>query len=1048
MAESNNFTLDRAKNALVSHDFALAARLYNSALAKNPDDVQILLALGSCYEKAKMDKKAQEPYLRILNIQPFNFEALNALGGVYRRLGKYNESVEVLEKALRTHQDDCSVYYNLGSTYKLMGDYDSASECFVEVMDVNPNDVLACNHLGTIQALKGNHTKALQTYWRALQIDSNHPVLHYNSALSYMALGKIEEAKKSMQNALKAKPGWPEALAGYADLLISERNYDDAEEVLSNGLKINPDNPLINTGFGRLCRKTGRFSDSEKYYRQSLSQKEGDITALTGLELLYERQGRSEAALKMLDEIKKASENQETFENTLRRAKLLIDQNNLREAGDVLRPLQNTHGTDSEYLNTLAQYYTRAGRTDKANGCCKKIAEISPENITYLRDCAAQNIRNENYKDAAKQLELYLDMNPGDAKAMELLGNVLESRGNYDEALEMWNKALEIEKNNPILLASVTRVGNRMNNSQSTMARVSEILDRASENLSAEELKESLRMYEQAVVVSSAEVPLAEEDKIADETLGGDIDEIETLDYDRLLQLEVTSGDVPDYDDEYREMLVEPVENIRSVDDERLQRSAMNDMPLLTPDMPMEFNPALARAQNYDPFEGAPAGNYSIGEKQDFMSVDGMDFEDDEDQIQYQNLKDDKPAPQAEPYMQPIQPQPVRQAPPQMPPAWYSQPEPSPVPAPEPAEKPAPQPQPVFRKEPELSSPEMPLDADDQIPAEPEENFAEDALFDQDLTEDLPEEIVLANDDEPDDEAENESDNVLSADDTENDGLSSLDSDAENEESYGDTEELFSDEDGTDGSAENAFETDASDADDVVDTEDAEDLTDAGEPVFDEPVMFDADSDLSMLPQSEPEPVDFEPVTEEALDLPEDYSPAEEENAAGPENEPPYKTAPQEDDLSRVKISSNPDAEKATIETVSNVVKRVMYMPTRKSYKNTADMFQDLRSLCSWLPPEAKDKFMHSLARLKLDYVISRLNGRPGLLAAAQALRKTGGMTSPASDVKTGSLLKTMSYMQTLTGALPDKVQGDLLGSEVSRIAEALEKANPDLPRT
>ncbi len=1022
MAESNNFTLDRAKNALVSHDFALAARLYNSALAKNPDDVQILLALGSCYEKAKMDKKAQEPYLRILNIQPFNFEALNALGGVYRRLGKYNESVEVLEKALRTHQDDCSVYYNLGSTYKLMGDYDSASECFVEVMDVNPNDVLACNHLGTIQALKGNHTKALQTYWRALQIDSNHPVLHYNSALSYMALGKIEEAKKSMQNALKAKPGWPEALAGYADLLISERRFNDAEEVLSNGLKINPDSHLINTGMGRLCRKTGRFTDSEKYYRQSLSQKEGDITALTGLELLYERQGRSEAALKMLDDIRKASEGQETFENTLRRAKLLIDQNNLREAGDVLRPLQESHGTDAEYLNTLAQYYTRAGRTDKANGCCKKIAEVSPENITYLRDCAAQNIRNENYNDAAKQLELYLDMNPGDAKAMELLGNVFENRGSYDEALEMWNRALEIEKNNPILLSSVTRVGNRMNNSQSTMARVSEILDRASENLSAEDLKESLRMYEQAVVVSSAEIPLAEEDKIADETLGGDIDEIESLDYDRLLQLEVSSGDVPDYDDEYREMLVEPVENIRSVDDERLQRSAMNDMPLLTPDMPMEFNPALARAQNYDPFEGAPAGNYSIGEKQDFMSVDGMDFEDDEDQIQYQNLKDDKPAPQPEPYMQPIQPQPVRQAPPQMQPAWDSQPVPAPAPVPDPAEKTVPQPAPAPKEASESPSYEEPIDAEDQISAEPVSDFAEDALFDQDLTEDLPEEIVLANDDSLEDDPENEaesdsSDESVSA----GDELSPFEPADESGESYGDTEELFSD--------------------------DSETAEDDGEPIFDEPAMFDADSDLSVLPQSEPEPVDFEAVTEDALDLPEDYS-EEKESAAGQKDEPPYKTAPAEDDLSRVQISSNPDAEKATIETVSNVVKRVMYMPTRKSYKNTADMFQDLRSLCSWLPPEAKDKFMHSLARLKLDYVISRLNGRPGLLAAAQALRKTGGMTSPAGDAKTGSLLKTMSYMQTLTGALPDKVQGDLLGSEVSRIAEALEKANPDLPRT
>ena len=142
MSDNNtNFTLERAENALLSRDFALAARLYKSVLKENENDKEILLKLGNCFVRANQDEKALDPFLQVLKIENTNFEALNSLGGIYRRLGKYEESVKVLEAALKLGKNVSEVNYNLGHTYKLMGYYDAAAESFYSVIEENPNDV-------------------------------------------------------------------------------------------------------------------------------------------------------------------------------------------------------------------------------------------------------------------------------------------------------------------------------------------------------------------------------------------------------------------------------------------------------------------------------------------------------------------------------------------------------------------------------------------------------------------------------------------------------------------------------------------------------------------------------------------------------------------------------------------------------------------------------------------------------------------------------------------------------------------------------------------
>jgi len=127
------------------------------------------------------------------------------------------------------------------------------------------------------------------------------------------------------------------------------------------------------------------------------------------------------------------------------------------------------------------------------------------------------------------------------------------------------------------------------------------------------------------------------------------------------------------------------------------------------------------------------------------------------------------------------------------------------------------------------------------------------------------------------------------------------------------------------------------------------------------------------------------------------------------------------------------------MDKVRSVLNEVWETPPIKPFATTSQMFSGLRDLCKYLPSSKYNEFMESLERMKLDYVISRLAGRPGLLAAAQTLREKGAVKTPKIQlVDEESINDTLAYMRTLVDELPNSHTAKTLGSKVSNVINGL----------
>ncbi len=112
------------------------------------------------------------------------------------------------------------------------------------------------------------------------------------------------------------------------------------------------------------------------------------------------------------------------------------------------------------------------------------------------------------------------------------------------------------------------------------------------------------------------------------------------------------------------------------------------------------------------------------------------------------------------------------------------------------------------------------------------------------------------------------------------------------------------------------------------------------------------------------------------------------------------------------------------------------------------ELLKKLLELCEYLPEQEKKDFMSSPVRMKIEYLISKLSGQPGLLKTALSLKKSGilgeeGLPSAQKDfsVTNHELRKVFKCMKSLSNELEDEYLADAMCNRIDNVLEKIELA-------
>jgi tetratricopeptide (TPR) repeat protein len=313
----------------VKKDYDSALRDAEEVIKQQPQNSNVLMALGDIYRERNMDREAIGYYEKAAVLLPNNADlyyfialshtklgdyiqqGVNALKAIQKgtqylanswylvgtsfQIGKkYNESAEAYEKAISAKPDLAEAYSNLSQVYQILNRYDAAINTLKKGVQVIPNDGNLYISLAWVYSLSDRHIEAIGAGKKAVSLAPNNYMGHTNLCRAYMDVKEYETAIEICNTALKLNPGDGETnfyLARIHDFLrkpdIANNYYKKAVPGLVEFTKNNPD---YSDGFyllGNAYFGVNQIPNAILAYRRSLELNPSFTKAMYNLGYMY-----------------------------------------------------------------------------------------------------------------------------------------------------------------------------------------------------------------------------------------------------------------------------------------------------------------------------------------------------------------------------------------------------------------------------------------------------------------------------------------------------------------------------------------------------------------------------------------------------------------------------------------------------------------------------------------------------------------------------------------------------------------------------------------
>jgi len=302
---------------------------------------------------------------------------------------------------------------------------------------------------------------------------------------------KYKDARNQFEMLAVRMPDNEDVLFALAMLSLQFKEYDEAKGYLLQLDKLGKRTPQISYYLGQIAEQKKDYEEALNWYTLI---RPGDYYLDAQLRI-----AAVTATSKSLDDARKLLRNIETDnpddkrEIVLFEANLLKDRKMYQESYDVLTKALKTYAKDIDILYDRSLVLERLNRVDESIRDLEYIVKKQPENAAALNALGYTLAdRTDRTKEALEYLNRALELQPDDPalmdsmgwvyyrlgdnkqaldylrKAMDMIedgevsahyGEVLWAAGEKDEAVKVWNKALQKFKDNDILKKTMGRFG-------------------------------------------------------------------------------------------------------------------------------------------------------------------------------------------------------------------------------------------------------------------------------------------------------------------------------------------------------------------------------------------------------------------------------------------------------------------------------------------------------------------------------------------------------------------------------------------------------------
>lgn len=279
---------------------------------------------------------------------------------------------------------------------------------------------------------------------------------HLKNAKKYYAAEEFEKAKIEYQNVTQMDPENDGAFADLGETYVHLNLLLKAAQSFAHAIAINPDNLKAQLRLGQILLLAGETRQARDMVTNIRNEYPENVEAMHLLSSIQIQERNMPLAIKTLEKaIDMAPSDPRTY---LFLANLLSDENRLDEAESYyLKVIELDKTLRAPYMG-LAALYRKKGQMDKIESLINQWVKIPGDKAQKNYDLARFQEIQGHLKQAEKTyLEASINF-PKDTRALMNLGSFYTRQKQNDKALEVFLRALDMDKKNLTIQTSIADV--------------------------------------------------------------------------------------------------------------------------------------------------------------------------------------------------------------------------------------------------------------------------------------------------------------------------------------------------------------------------------------------------------------------------------------------------------------------------------------------------------------------------------------------------------------------------------------------------------------
>jgi tetratricopeptide (TPR) repeat protein len=396
-------------------------KLYQTAVKRRPTDANVRLQVIKLLERTGRTDEVIKAYRSLIKATRGEARYEIRLAELYFSRGRTKDGLALLDKLSRGYKSDPGVHQNIIDLLMRYGDRRSTRKIETEyklLMRLEPREESHSISLGELYWSQGKRKKALTTWQKLLRVARSKAEGYFLLAEVYVNHNMGTDAVKAFEEAIKLEPRNPRYLQAYAMLLEKNRKFQKAlrqwKRVLTQAGRRNtvisrearrrmislwkrdgrlefeisrmeekfaqePVKPSIGGFLGAVYLNLRRRNDAERVFARVLKAHPKDVDALVGLELVYTRQNKLDAAIKILFRLS-AANTRSASEYMHRAADMALSLGKQELALDCMRKVVALNPADPQAHTRVAELHQRMGSLTQAAEAWRQALLLDPRN--------------------------------------------------------------------------------------------------------------------------------------------------------------------------------------------------------------------------------------------------------------------------------------------------------------------------------------------------------------------------------------------------------------------------------------------------------------------------------------------------------------------------------------------------------------------------------------------------------------------------------------------------------------------------------------------